>query len=59
MAVDDDLLDPAEQAAVDQKVEVLAFHPGQQALQSRPGIYLWLSGPPGAPASGGTATGMS
>jgi len=47
MAVDDDLLDLAEQAAFNQVPEVLVGHPGQEALQPGPAVYF-------PPASGGT-----
>lgn len=44
VAVDHDLLDLPEQAALDQELKVLAAHPGQEALQPRPCAYSSFSG---------------
>src|SRR5450756_1270017 len=44
VAFDDDLLDLAQQAGLDEIVEVLAGHPGQEALQPSRGGYVWVSG---------------
>ena len=44
MAVDHDLLDLAEQAALEEELEVLAAQPRKEAQQSRARGYPWFSG---------------
>lgn len=48
MAFDHDFLDLAEQATFNQELEVLAGHPGQQALQPRASLYSSPSGRAGS-----------
>lgn len=55
MAFDDDFLDLTEQACFNQELEVLAGHPGEDALQSGAGVYADASGPCG----GASAIGIS
>jgi hypothetical protein len=44
VATDHDLLHLGEQSAVDEELEILAGHPGQEALQPRRSGYASLSG---------------
>ena len=43
MGIDHNVLDPCQQPALNQDVEVLAAHPDQEARQSSPCVYSALS----------------
>src|SRR5450759_901029 len=56
VAFDDDLLDLAQQAGLDEILEVLAGHPGQEALQPSGGGYVGVWGWGGRAAAASAKT---